>query len=705
MDCYSFGSFVLDRRARVLLRNNQPVVITAKIFEALVVLIENRGRVVTKDEFLGILWPNTTVEEANLAQTISTLRKVLDDNPKQHRYIATIPGRGYTFVGSVFESSRHSKSAPRSTASKTALTPYYLIGSISAVLLIGIAGYLFALRPPQGSTFYSSVPLTSYVGSEICPSFAPDGERVAFAWDGETQDNFDIYVKQIEGGPPLRLTSDPAPDISPAWSPDGRTIAFLHVVAEDKAQVLLISAVAPGPARQMATVTVLPEFSFHLRFINWSPDGKWLAVSDGPNSASVMTLFLLSMETGEKRRLTFPSVDYDDISPAFSPDKRHLAFIRSSNWGASASDLYLLELSADLKPKGKPQRLTFYNRQVASPVWTPDGRAILFTRHEIAGSHSFWRINLADNRNIVPIPIPTDNSVALALSSQGKRVVYTRDTSVVNVWAIDLNAVQNHSLSVTRPWITSTWSEDNPQFSPDGQHIAYQSVRSGRNEIWVCDRDGSHPRQLTNLGSIRSGFARWSPDGKKIVFHSRPQSSANLYIVDSGGGAPNRLTDGPGNEISPSWSHDGKWIYFASRRTGESQIWKVPANSGPAIQMTRRTGWCPLESPDGRHLYYVTIPMFDLWRMPLAGGPEEKMIAGLAGSGSAYVPTKEGIYFIRPAEDHNKQELAYFRFCDRQKYNNHTDSGPCVIGADSFARRASDFIWPNRPAWQRSDVG
>jgi hypothetical protein len=57
-------------------------------------------------------------------------------------------------------------------------------------------------------------------------------------------------------------------------------------------------------------------------------------------------------------------VDYDDISPAFSPDKSHLAFIRSSNWGASASDLYLLELSADLKPKGKPQRLTFYNRQV-----------------------------------------------------------------------------------------------------------------------------------------------------------------------------------------------------------------------------------------------------------------------------------------------------------------------------------------------------
>lgn len=245
MDCYIFGPFVLDRRARVLLRNDQPVVITAKIFEALVVLVENRGRVVTKDEFLETLWPNTTVEEANLVQTISTLRKALDDNPKQHRYIATIPGRGYTFVGSVFEPSMHSQSASRLTASKS-LSPYYLIGSIATVLLIGIAGYLFSLRPHRASTFYSSVPLTSYAGSEICPSFAPDGERVAFAWDGEKQDNFDIYVKQIGGGPPLRLTSEPAPDISPAWSPDGRQIAFLHVVTEEKAQVLVISAVAHG---------------------------------------------------------------------------------------------------------------------------------------------------------------------------------------------------------------------------------------------------------------------------------------------------------------------------------------------------------------------------------------------------------------------------------------------------------------------------
>src|SRR5947208_11308726 len=136
MDCYSFGPFLLDRTARVLLRDDRPVVITAKIFESLVMLVENRGRVVTKSEFLVTLWPDTTVEEANLAQAISTLRKVLDDTPKQHRYIATIPGRGYSFVASVFESSSVCKPASHSGFARPARPPYYLISSIGVFLLL-----------------------------------------------------------------------------------------------------------------------------------------------------------------------------------------------------------------------------------------------------------------------------------------------------------------------------------------------------------------------------------------------------------------------------------------------------------------------------------------------------------------------------------------------------------------------------------------
>ena len=179
------------------------------------------------------------------------------------------------------------------------------------------------------------MPLTSYVGSEICPSFAPDGERVAFAWDGEKQDNFDIYVRQIGDGTLLRLTSDPKPDLSPAWSPDGRTIAFLRFNSDDRAEVLLMSSVAASPPKSVAAITAPMTLYPQLKFLAWSPDSKWLVVSDGPSYGGVMGLFLLSVETGEKRTLTLPPKEYDDVDPAFSLDGRHLAFVRYRGGGTS----------------------------------------------------------------------------------------------------------------------------------------------------------------------------------------------------------------------------------------------------------------------------------------------------------------------------------------------------------------------------------
>ena len=280
MVCYCFGPFFLNPAARVLLRSDQPVEVTAKVFETLVILVQNRGRVVSKDELLLALWPNTLVEEANLTQSISTLRKVLNDKPKEHRYVATVPRQGYSFVASVVEKPSSEVSQPsakdlspvassRSSARVGALNSYYLFGLVLALIFLSSSVvYLTLRKAPQQSVFYSSAPLTNYVGREICPSFSPDGERVAFAWDGLKRDNFDIYVKQIGIGPLLRLTSGVEPDISPAWSADGRTIAFLHVVDGSKAEVSLIPAIGPAPRRILATLNMRGDLYCRFRFLS-----------------------------------------------------------------------------------------------------------------------------------------------------------------------------------------------------------------------------------------------------------------------------------------------------------------------------------------------------------------------------------------------------------------------------------------------------
>src|SRR6185369_8945439 len=100
---YVFGEFQADVNRRLLLRNGESVPLSAKVFDALLVLIENRGQVVEKEVLLSRLWPDTVVEERNLAVSISTLRKVLGETAQDHRYIVTSSGRGYSFVAPVRE--------------------------------------------------------------------------------------------------------------------------------------------------------------------------------------------------------------------------------------------------------------------------------------------------------------------------------------------------------------------------------------------------------------------------------------------------------------------------------------------------------------------------------------------------------------------------------------------------------------------------
>jgi TolB-like protein/DNA-binding winged helix-turn-helix (wHTH) protein/Flp pilus assembly protein TadD len=104
-DLYEFGPFSLDPHERILLRAGTLVATTPKVFDTLLVLVRNQGRVLTKDELLQAIWPGTFVEEVNLAVNISTLRKLLGESPQDGRYIVTVSGRGYRFVAEVRETS------------------------------------------------------------------------------------------------------------------------------------------------------------------------------------------------------------------------------------------------------------------------------------------------------------------------------------------------------------------------------------------------------------------------------------------------------------------------------------------------------------------------------------------------------------------------------------------------------------------------
>jgi Tol biopolymer transport system component/serine/threonine protein kinase len=531
------------------------------------------------------------------------------------------------------------------------------LGWAAALLAVtaGGAGALWFFRPTTKAieTPLAAVPLTTYPGFQGQPSLSPDGNQVAFVWNGEKQDNLDIYVKLIgTAGTALRLTTDPARDYSPAWSPDGRYIAFLRDLANGKSAVLLVSALG-GPERKIAEVYSRGSVSIALPgpYLSWLPDGNSLVFSDRVASTKdPFALFLLSIDTGERRRLTSPPDQMlGDSGPTISPDGRMLAFARVIDAGVSA--LYLLAFPGSLKSLGEVKRLTFGNQGVTTPVWTADGHEIVFADWS-AGS-SLWRVAAssstgqpAEPRRLASLGTNIDHP---AISPHGNRLAYAHEifhTSIVRIAAPGAGGNSPNAAGTLRLLISSSRDDDSPQFSPDGKRIAFVSARSGNAEVWVCNSDGSNAVQLTSFGGPFVTTPRWSSDGERIAFDSNASGGFDIWVVAATGGKAQRMTTHPANDGNPSWSHDGRWIYFDSARTGVQQVFKLPANGGDAIQMTQDGGFAPLESPDGKYLYYTkALAATSLWKIPNEGGQATKILDGLNNYISLAI-VNNGLYFV-----------------------------------------------------------
>ena len=269
-----FDSFQLDPGRRELRRDGKPVPVQAKLFDTLVLLAENRERIVEKQEILDTVWPEVHVEESTLFQTVSSLRKLLGcGKAGGDRYIATIPGRGYRFVaaakrvvpghprlasesngvGSRAADTVSPARAERTASGITAPEPFEVrienaerpppprgeslepgahrwgraaTGfAVAAMMLVAGALWWFSDSTQPEPANLRIQRLTTLDCVEWQPGWSPDGR--SFAYAASAFGSADIFVRATAGGDPLRRTFDPADDLHPRWSPDGRYIAFL----------------------------------------------------------------------------------------------------------------------------------------------------------------------------------------------------------------------------------------------------------------------------------------------------------------------------------------------------------------------------------------------------------------------------------------------------------------------------------------------
>ena len=513
--------------------------------------------------------------------------------------------------------------APKAEASKSRKWLWAVAGFI---ILLGAAAYRFWPAASAEAPKFQPVPITSLVGSETDPTLSPDGNQVAFSWDGERGDNADIYVKLVSGGPLLRLTTDPARDYAPSWSPDGGRIAFLRGDPSGGQSLMLIAPLG-GPERKVAGVLPLARDTG----LAWTPDSESIAFVDRALPSEAPSIFQISLVTGERRKLTTAPADHwGDLYFSFSHDGKRLAFARYRH--SSEADLYVLDLWTGAEPK----RLTAMGWTSGKIAWTPSGNDIIYSARD-----SLWRY---PHRNAAAQPSALagsgDSVIHPSVSTSG-RLVYVHRNLDRNIWRLDL---VSPGAAPTRV-VASTRDDGHPHLSRDGTKLVFSSTRTGSREIWVCDSTGANSAQLTHLrGEAHS--PKWSPDGTRIAFSFLSNGNRDIYTMDASGGSLRRLTTDPSEQGRPNWSRDGASLYYYS--TGNPmQIWRMAAAGGPGVQVTTNGGHAGQESPDGKDLLYDKVYELGVFRRPLAGG-EEVMFLDKAKPGW-WAPTTKGIYFAEVA--------------------------------------------------------
>jgi Tol biopolymer transport system component/DNA-binding winged helix-turn-helix (wHTH) protein len=666
-----FGLFEADLQTGELHKNGARVPLQGQPFQVCAILLSRAGELVSREELRQQVWPEDTFVDFDhaLNTAITKIRMALGDQAENPRFVETLPRRGYRFIAPVDKPSSPTPAPLPPQTLLEALTPKILWISGAALLLgLLLAVGIWWFAPKRTETPLPPlevVPLTALSGFESDPALSPDGNQVAFAF--AEKDKCGIYTILVDSDKALRLTT--SYDGYPTWSPDGRRVAFYRFSDHGTA---IYAVPALGGTEQRLRAGFFGPWAIGL---NWSPDGKVLAFSEGREDRNRAWISILSLADSTTRHLTSPSAQEYDSFPAFSPDGSTVAFVRGAVAGV-VSDLYVVPAAG-----GTPRRLTNDNTWIrGAPAWTSDGREIVFSSAR-GGLESLWRISA--NGEAPPRPVAGVGVVAWApsISRKGDQLVYQRMAFKDSIFRLDLkdDLHPQGQPVVLRSEKGFNWR---PQFSPDGKRFVYETNGLGYSELWACDSDGSHCGSLTSLRGA-AGAARWSPDGRFIAFEFRPKDHTEIYLLEVGGGAPRLLPTLPGSDNGgPSWSRDGKFLYFYSDRGGEPfQLWKVPVNGGAPVQITKNGGVFAAESWDGRSLYYSKLQVPGILKMPLQGGEEEQVL-DRSGGGDWFnwALSRNGIYFRATKNNDTVGVLNFFDFATREITTVSTLDQPGGIG-------------------------
>jgi eukaryotic-like serine/threonine-protein kinase len=572
---FEFGPFRVDLLTHRLLRGGEVVALQPKAFDTLVVLIENRGRVVERAALMKTLWPDSFVEEANLTQYVFTLRKVLGEQPNGQPYIETVPRRGYFFAAEarevrnaveaesepalrVLEADSQAGTPPHepgpSTHVPTARRLTLIAVVVGALIVAGGWTWWRQTRPRASTPEY--LQLTNYADSATSPALSPDGRMLVFLRSSDTfRGPGEVYVKLLPDGLPVQLTHDNVAKMGPVFSPDGARIAYTTV---DRGSWDTWVIPIPGGTPQR----LLPNASG----LSWVADHRVMFSEMGPGI--YMRIAAATESRAEERDVYRPSPS--ELSMAhrsyLSPDHKSVLVAEMDEHGWMPCRLVPFDSSSPGKQVGpRPGKCT-------SAAWSSDGRWMYLSANSGRGFH-IWRQHFPEG-DPEQITFGATEEEGIAIAATGRSLITSVGFEQSNVWLHD--RAGDHQIS-------SEGYAYAPAASPDGSKV-YYLVRSGPSREFVAgelwEADVSSPRRERLLPGFLITRYDISADGKRVVFaasDASEKSSLWLARLDSRS-SPRQLTSVEASR--PFFGPDGD-VFFLGKEGKSQYVYRM--NEGSAL--------------------------------------------------------------------------------------------------------------------------
>jgi eukaryotic-like serine/threonine-protein kinase len=615
---FKFGPYDVNTSTGEVLNGGVRIKLSGQPLKMLLVLLARPGEVVTREELRDEIWPNKAFMDFDhgLHAGVNRLRRALNDSIDAPRYIETVPTRGYRFIGTLDDpepvatvpaAGVHPPVAPARWWTKSRIAATAL--ALTAACAAGVVGSMF-LVPSAPKPIWKLTQISSSPGADNqAPALSPDGKLLAYSSNENSEGQQDLYIKQISGGRPVRLTFDGLDNTAPQFSPDGTKLVFrssrhgggIYEMPAWGGSPRLIAADGRDPA--------------------YSPDGSeivyWTgAVSVGQTIPGSGAVWISPVNGGPARRIAsaLSSARY----PIWSPDGKKVLLV---GYGAAnalegeALDWWLAPADGGpaVKTGATPLLLQAglgHQQEIVTPVpnapkpscWSSVENRVSFSRR-VGDTQNIWQLAISPKTGAVEgalerLTTGSDNEVNP--SCVGNTFVFATEKLSSNIWSFPLNPRSEGSL---HPVAIEQAEQRNPSFSKDGRFLTFLSTRSGPANVLLLEL-ASGKEQVVAPSSLVQGIPAANSKGDRVAYTVYEQRDRRTLYVSAPGEVPRRICNGCLR--ATDWSaHDDGVLVFAGN---PFEIDYVEVASRRKTTLLRHPAYSLLYgkfSPDGRWISFT----------------------------------------------------------------------------------------------------